>query len=44
MWITGKIRNKGTRTLNGLEVNASVIDQFNGVVKEKRVLVDPDSE
>jgi len=41
MWITGNIRNKGNRTLNGLEVNAAVIDQFNGVVKEKRVLVIP---
>lgn len=41
MSITGNIRNKGSRTLNGLEVNAAVIDQFNGVVKEERVLVIP---
>jgi hypothetical protein len=41
MSITGNIRNKGSRTLNGLEVNASVIDQFNQVLKEKRVLVIP---
>ena len=41
MWITGNIRNKGNRTLNGLEVNAAVIDQFNQVLKEKKVLVIP---
>jgi len=41
MSITGNIRNKGSRTLNGLEVNAAVIDQFGGVVKEERVLVIP---
>ncbi len=41
MWITGNIRNKGSRTLNGLEVNAAVVDQFNQVLREKRVLVIP---
>ena len=41
MSITGNIRNKGSRTLSGLEVNASVIDSFNQVLKEKRVLVIP---
>lgn len=41
MFITGNIRNKGTRTLNGLEVNAAVVDQFNQVLKEKKVLVIP---
>jgi len=41
MWITGNIRNKGSRTLNGLEVNAAVVDQFNQILKEKRVLVIP---
>ena len=41
MSITGNIRNKGSRTLSGLEVNASVIDSFNGVVKEEKVLVIP---
>jgi hypothetical protein len=41
MWITGNIRNKGTRTLNGLEVNAAVVDPFNQVLKEKKVLVIP---
>ncbi|MEO8650264.1 MAG: hypothetical protein ABI539_13950 [Acidobacteriota bacterium] len=41
MFISGKIRNKGTRTINGLEVNVAVVDQFNQVIKEKRVLVVP---
>ncbi len=41
MSITGNIRNKGNRTLSGLEVNAAVIDSFNQVLKEKRVLVIP---
>lgn len=41
MYIVGKIRNKGTRAINGLEINVSVVDQFNTVVKEKRVLVVP---
>ena len=43
MWITGNIRNKGNRTLSGLEVNAAVVDQFNGVLKEKTGSGDPDS-
>jgi len=37
----GKIRNKGTKTLNGLEVNVAIVDSFNQVLKEKRVLVVP---
>lgn len=41
MYIVGKIRNKGTRALNGLEIRVSVVDQFNQVVKEKKVLVVP---
>lgn len=41
MYIVGKIRNKGTRSINGLEVNVSVVDQFNAVVKEKKILVVP---
>jgi len=41
MWITGNIRNKGSRTINGLEVNVAVVDQFNQTLKEKRVLVVP---
>ncbi|MEO7673980.1 MAG: hypothetical protein ABIU09_07870 [Pyrinomonadaceae bacterium] len=41
MFIVGKVRNKGTKTISALEVNVSVIDQANAVVKEKRVLVVP---
>lgn len=41
MNIVGTIRNKGPKAINGLEVNVSVVDQFNGVVKEKNVLVIP---
>lgn len=41
MFIQGRIRNKGNRVINGLEVNAAVVNQFNDVLKEKRVLVVP---
>jgi len=41
MFINGKIRNKGTRTLNALEINVSVVTQFEKVLKEKRILVVP---
>jgi len=41
MFIVGNIRNKGTKVINALEVNAAVVDQFNTVIKEKRVLAVP---
>lgn len=41
MFISGNIRNKGSRTINGLEVNVAVVDQFGQTLKEKRVLVVP---
>ncbi len=41
MFISGTIRNRGTETINGLEINVAVVDQFNEVVKDKRVLVIP---
>jgi archaellum component FlaG (FlaF/FlaG flagellin family) len=43
MSIVGRVKNRGSKgkTFNGLEVNVAVIDQFNEVVKEKRVLVVP---
>ena len=41
MFIVGKVRNKGQKRINALEVNVAVIDQQNAVVKEKRVLVVP---
>jgi len=42
MFIVGRIRNKGSRTITLLEVNSAVIDQQNNVVKEKKVLVVPE--
>jgi hypothetical protein len=41
MSIEGNIRNKGDRTMNGLEVNVAVVDQFNQQIKDKSVLVVP---
>jgi hypothetical protein len=41
MFIGGKIRNKGTKTINALEINVAVVTQFNQVLKEKRLLVVP---
>lgn len=41
MFIAGRIRNKGNRVINGLEVNVAVVDINNKVLKEKRVLVVP---
>jgi hypothetical protein len=41
MFITGRIRNKGTRTITVLEVNVGVVTQFNEVLKERRMLVVP---
>ena len=41
MYIYGKIRNKGTKTIDILEINVAVITQFNQVLKEKRILVVP---
>lgn len=41
MFINGKIRNKGTHTINALEINVGVVTQFNQVLKEKRILVVP---
>lgn len=41
MFIKGKVRNKGQKVINGLEINVAVVDQFNQVIKEKRVLAVP---
>jgi hypothetical protein len=41
MFINGNIRNKGTRTIDILEVNVAVVTQFNAVLRERRVLVVP---
>lgn len=41
MNIVARIRNKGTKTFNGLEVNVGVVDRQNKVLREKRVIVVP---
>jgi hypothetical protein len=41
MYIRGNIHNKGSRTIDILEVNVAVITQFNEVLREKRILVIP---
>ena len=41
MYIYGKIRNKGTKTIDILEINVAVVTQFSQVLKEKRILVVP---
>lgn len=42
MFIVGKIRNKGSKAITALEVNVSVVNQQNEVLKEKRVLAVPE--
>ena len=41
MTIHGDIRNKGDKTINGLEVKVSVVDLKNKVLKEKKKMVVP---
>ena len=41
MYINGKIRNKGTRPIDVLEVNVAVVTQFKEVIRERRILVVP---
>ena len=41
MFITGKIRNKGTRTISVLEVSVSVVTTFNEPLRERKILVVP---
>jgi hypothetical protein len=41
MFIVGKVKNNGNKMIDGLEVNVAVVDQFDQVIKEKRVLVVP---
>lgn len=41
MYIHGKIRNKGSRTINALEVNVAVVTQFDDLLRERRMLVVP---
>ena len=41
MFIVGSIRNKGPKTITALEVNVSVVDLQNNVLKQKSVVVVP---
>lgn len=41
MFIVGSIRNKGPKTITALEVNVSVVDLQNKVLKDKSVVVVP---
>ena len=41
MYIVGEIYNKGDKRITGLEVNVAVVDSYEKVLKEKRVLVVP---
>lgn len=41
MFIVGSIRNKGPKTITALEVNVSVVDLQNNVLKEKSVVIVP---
>lgn len=44
MTIHANIRNKGQKTINGLEVKVSVVDLLGKVVREKKVLIVPAQE
>lgn len=41
MMIHGDIRNKGDKTVDGMQVKVGVVDPFNNVIKEKKVMVVP---
>ncbi|MBA4121304.1 MAG: hypothetical protein H0X72_02420 [Acidobacteria bacterium] len=41
MAIHGDVRNRGNKTINGLELNVGVVDTKNQVIKEKKILVIP---
>ncbi len=41
MYIRGKVRNRGSRTFDILEVNVAVVTTFNEVLRERRILVVP---
>lgn len=41
MFIHGNIRNKGTKTINILEVKVAVVTQFNDILRERKILVVP---
>lgn len=41
MFINGKIHNRGTKTMDIVQVNVAVVTQFGQVLKEKKILVVP---
>ena len=41
MMIHGDIRNKGDKVINGLQVKVGVVDKFEKVIQEKKVMVVP---
>ncbi len=41
MSLHGDLRNRGDKTINGLELNVGVVDVKNQVIKEKKILVIP---
>jgi hypothetical protein len=41
MFISGNVRNKGSRTITLLEVNVAVVTQFKKPLQEKKILVVP---
>jgi hypothetical protein len=41
VFIRGNVHNKGTRSIDILEVKVAMVTQFNEVLKEKRILVVP---
>jgi hypothetical protein len=41
MAIHADIRNRGEKSINGLEVKVGVVDRFNKVLKEKKLMVVP---
>ena len=41
MQISGRIRNKGDKTVTGLEVSVGMVDTKNELIKDKKVLVVP---
>ena len=44
MTLHADIRNKGEKAINGLEVNAAVVDTFNKVLRERKVMVVPNQQ
>lgn len=41
MSLQSDILNKGSKTINGLEIKVGVVDSFNKVIKEKKVMIVP---